>query len=249
MKTLNFKLLISYIIIVILFLGLLFFYNKSKNLKESLSSETKLRLAMIDTVTTYRNQRNELVSEKRTLQFDLKDKEFKNNELVIRIKETEKKNATLEKRVTVFAAALIDSKVVIDSLQKSKVYVSEKDSSIFFTSPNPDTIKYTLKIKPVFAIKDIKPILTFVEFNIPNKQLVEFHWRNNKKEGYPISFSTTNSNPYFITNNIESYAIPEESKIIVKPTFWQKMGKGSKSVVGKAIYIGIGIGATLLITK
>lgn len=249
MKNINFKMMIPYIIIAIMTLALVFFYNKSQNLKDDLLSETKLRHALMDTVSTYKNQRNELVSEKLTMQFELKDKEFKNLELVQRIKETEKKNATLEKKVTVFAAALIDSKVVIDSLQKSKVFVSEKDSSIFFTSPNPDTIKYTLKIKPVFAIKNIKPVLTFVDFNIPNKQFVEFHWKDNKKEGYPISFSTTNTNPYFITNNIQSYAIPEESKIIVKPTFWQKIGKGIKNVGSKGIYVGAGFAAALLLLK
>lgn len=249
MKNINLKMMIPYIIIAILALALAFFYNKSKNLKDDLLSETKLRHALMDTVSTYKNQRNELVSEKLTMQFDLKDKEFKNSELVQRIKETEKKNATLEKKVSVFAAALIDSKVVIDSLQKSKVFVSEKDSSIFFISPNPDTIKYTLRIKPVFAIKNIKPVLTFVEFNIPNKQFVEFHWKNNKKEGYPISFSTTNTNPYFITNNIESYAIPEMDKKIIKPTFWQKVGTGFKKWGSKAIYVGVGVATALLLVK
>jgi hypothetical protein len=241
--------MIPYIVIVVLIIILVITYNRSKNLKDDLLSETKLRHALMDTVTTYKNQRNELVSEKLTMQFNLKDKEFKNLELVQRIKETEKRNATLEKKVSVFAAALIDTKVTIDSLQKSKVFVSEKDSSITFTSPNPDTIKYNLKIKPVFAIKDIKPTLTFVEFSIPNKQYVEFHWRNNKKEGYPISFSTTNTNPYFITNNIESYAIPEMDKKAIKPTFWQKLGKGFKNWGSDAVLIGVGVVGTLLLVK
>ena len=70
-----------------------------------------------------------------------------NYDLVKRIKETEKKNATLEKKVSVFAAALIRSEIIIDSLQQSNVNVSEKDSSVTFTSKNPKELKYTLLVK------------------------------------------------------------------------------------------------------
>lgn len=247
MKNINFKVLIPYVLIIVL-LGVMYFVVQRNNkLSNDLQSETKLRLALIDTIGTYRNQRNELVSEKRTLQFALNDKEFKNKELVQRIKETEEKNATLEKRVSVFAAALVESEVKIDNLQKSIAKVSVADSSVTFTSKNPKELLYKLKVKPILTFKDIEPELTFEEFSIPNKQFIEFHWRNNPKEGYPISFSVTNTNPYFKTVNIESYAIPEISKPEVDPTFWQKLGKKIKSGGDKLIYIGIGVGAVLIL--
>ena len=249
MKTINYKQLIPYVVILILLVVVYFGYQRSVKLSNDLKSENKLRLAMIDTVSTYKNKRDELVSEKRTLQFNLNEKEFKNLELVERVKETQKRNATLEKKVKVLAAALIESQVIIDSLQKSNVVISEKDSSLIFTSTNPDTIKYKLKVRPVLSIKGKIPTLTFMEFNLPNKQFVEFHWKNNIKEGYPISFSTTNTNPYYKTVNIESYIIPEFKPDIVKPTFWKKIGNGVKKVGEKLIYVGIGFGAAVLLLK
>lgn len=247
MKKINYKLVIPYVLVVLLIGFGAYYLNKVNKLQENLQSETKLRLALLDSVTTYKNERNELVSEKRTLQFKLTDKEFENKELVKRVKEVQEKNATLEKKVTVFAAALVESQIIIDSLQNSNVYVSEKDSSITFISKNPEQLRYTLKVKPVFTIKDSEPELIFQEFKLPNKQFIEFHWRDNPKEGYPISFSVTNSNPYFKTVNIESYAIPEIYKPDVKPTFWQKAGKMAKDGGKNLIYVGVGAGLVLLL--
>jgi len=247
MEKINFKLAIPYALLILLICVGAFYFNKVNKLETSLQSETNLRLALVDTVSVYKNQRDELVAEKRTMQFKLNEKEFENNELIKRVKETEKKNATLEKKVTVIAAALIESQVVIDSLQKSNVYVSDKDSSVIFTSKNPTLIEYTFKVKPVFTIKNQPPELTFEYFKIPNKQFIEFHWRNNKKEGYPIAFSVSNSSKYFETVNIDSYVIPEIYKPDVDPTFWQKVGKTAKKSSNILIGIGIGAGAVLIL--
>lgn len=246
MKKINYKLAIPYVLVVLLMAIGAYYFHKVNKLEVSLQSETNLRLALVDTVSTYRNQRNEWVAEKRTMQFKLNDKEFENKELVKRVKETEKKNATLEKKVTVFAAALVESQVVIDSLQKSKVFVSERDSSVLFTSKSPN-LEYIFKVKPVYTFKNQPPQLTFVDFKIPNKQYIEFHWRNTPKDGYPISFSVTNTNPYFKTVNIESYVIPEIYKPDIKPSFWKKVGTGMKKGGGKLIYVGIGAGLVLLL--
>jgi len=246
MKNINYKVAIPYVLVVLLIAVGAYYFHRVNKLEISLQSETNLRLALVDTVGYYRNQRNELVAEKRTLQFKLNDKEFENKDLVKRIKETEKKNATLEKKVTVFAAALIESQVTIDSLQKSKVFVSERDSSVLFTFKSPD-LEYTFKVKPVYIFPKQPPLLTFVDFKIPNKQYIEFHWRNNPKEGYPISFSVTNTNPYFKTVNIESYAIPEIYKPDIKPTFWKKVGNGIKSGSKNLIYVGVGAALVLLL--
>lgn len=246
MKNINYKLAIPYVLLVLFIAAGAYYFNKVNKLEVSLESETNLRLALVDSVSYYKNQRNELVAEKRTMQFKLDDKEFENKELVKRIKETEKKNATLEKRVTVIAAALIESQVKIDSLQKSKVFVSEKDSSVTFKSTDPNLV-YELKVKPVYTFPNQPPQLTFVDFKIPNKQFIEFHWRNNPKEGYPISFSVTNTNPYFKTVNIESYAIPEIYKPDIKPSFWKRVGNHLKSGGKDLIYVGVGAGLVLLL--
>lgn len=247
MKKINFKALIPYILVLLLIGVSGYFINKNNQIKETLTTETNLRLALMDSVTSYKNKRNEWVAEKRTLQYTITDKEFKEKELTKRIIETEKRNATLEKKVTVFAAALIESQVIIDSLQNSIAHVSEKDSSVTFTSDNPSVVEYTLLVKPVLTIKNITPKLTFKDFKLPNKQFIEFHWRNNVKEGYPISFSTTNTNPYFKTVNIESYAIPEMKKDVVKPGFWKRTGTKLKKVGEVLIYVGMGVGAVLIL--
>jgi len=250
MKKIDFKTLIPYIstiVAVILFAVVFIMSKQNSKLSSDLQLETKLKNALLDTVKTYKNERNELVSEKLTLQFKLNEKEFENYDLVKRIKETEKKNATLEKKVSVFAAALIRSEIIIDSLQQSNVNVSEKDSSVTFTSKNPKELKYTLLVKPVLTLKDRKPELTFVDFSLPNEQFIEFHWINNVKEGYPVSFSVTNTNRYFKTVDINSYVIPEIIKPEIKPTFWQKLNKISKSGGADLLYIGIGVIAALIL--
>jgi hypothetical protein len=87
----------------------------------------------------------------------------------------------------------------------------------------------------------------FDSFNLPNKQEISFQWGKEPKEGYPVSFSVSNSNKYFKVANIESYAIPEIKKTELKPNFWNKLGttftKGGNSIV----YIGIGAGIVLLL--
>jgi hypothetical protein len=71
---------------------------------------------------------------------------------------------------------------------------------------------------------------------------VNFHWKDDRKEGYPISFNVINTNPYFKVHDIQSYAIPELTREKVKPTFWQKVGQFGKSTGGKLTIFGIGVG-------
>ena len=91
------------------------------------------------------------------------------------------------------------------------------------------------------------PTLTFEKFELNNTQFIEFHWKSEPKNGYPVSFSVSNSNKYFQTYDIESYTIPEIKKSELKPTFWQKLGKTLKSSSGDLIIFGAGLGTGLLI--
>ena len=88
---------------------------------------------------------------------------------------------------------------------------------------------------------DVKPTLMFNKFLLPNEQFIDFHWNDNKKEGYPVSFSVTNTNQFFKTIDIDSYIIPNIDKEVLDPTGWQKFTKWT--VKNGKIIITVGVGA------
>jgi len=251
MATINFnwKKLVPYAVILLLCIVVAVLYNRQENFKDKFESEEKLKIALLDTITTYKNSRNELVSQKLTLQASVKELTKMNDyltasqkELVTRIKEIEKTNK-------IIAAALIETNVKIDSLRKGKVTVDETTGKINVSDSLPD-IQYSFdfyKVKPLF--KDQEPVFKINYLFLPNKQFVEFHWKDNKKEGYPVTFSVSNSNKYFKTTNIDSYVIPEIQKDKIKPNFWQKTWKGIKSTGPYIIGGVVGAGTVFLLMR
>ncbi len=250
-KNINLNLNLNTIIIigVIVFFvfggGLKLYQNKVNNLKDKLETEIKLKDALLDSVKYHKNKENELVAEKLTIQETLKNLEKINTqltssqkELLARVKELGKKNA-------VITAALVESKVVIDSLihkgqtivDTTKKTITYKDNykngnkEVSYEFMAGNVTPFPINAKPTFLIKSLF---------FPNKQFVEFHWDKDNKKTYPIAFSVSNSNDFFKTVNIESYAIPELKKDIVDPTGWQKIGGFFTRTGNKLIYIGIG---------
>lgn len=249
LKNFNWKKYLPYFLIIVL-LGTTFFYaRRSSNLKEKLQIETNLGKALLDTVTYYKNSRNEVVAEKLTLQADLKSLREMNDyltksqkDLLARVKEIEKTNS-------IIAAALIQTNVKIDSLRNGNVVVDTTGGKITVSDSLTD-IEYNFeihKVKPIYA--DQKPIFKINRLYLPNTQFIEFHWKDNRKEGYPVAFSVSNSNKYFKTVNIDSYVIPEIQKEKIKPTFWQKVGKGVKKTGPYLIGGIIGGGSVFLLTR
>jgi hypothetical protein len=93
----------------------------------------------------------------------------------------------------------------------------------------------------------LNPTLTFQYLTLPNTQFIEFHWKNDKKVGYPVAFSVTNTNDYFRIINIDSYIIPEIKQSTLKPTFWSKVGDFFTKSGGKLIWFGAGgVGGAVL---
>ena len=263
-KNINLNLNLSTIIIIgaiVLFVfggGMKLYQNKVNKLKNKLETEIKLKDALLDSVRYHVNKENELVAEKLTIQETLKNLQKINGqltnsqkELLARVKELNKKNA-------VITAALIENQVTIDSLMHNgqtivdttKKTITYKDTykngnkevSYEFVAGN--VTPFPINTTPTFLIKSLY---------FPNKQFVEFHWEKNKRNDYPISFSVSNSNDFFKTVNIESYAIPELKKDVVDPTGWQKIGEFFVRNGNKVIYIGIGgvvgIGGYWYLTK
>ena len=263
-KTLQIKLNLTTIIVIILlvlgiFGGLYLYQKKVNNLKIELDLATKLKNALLDTVTVYQNKQGEWVAEKLTLQETLKNLNKINSQLTTEQKDLLARVAAADKKNTVIAAALIQSQITIDSLLSHGAIIDTVNKSLAFRdsvlNAKKETIfKYDITIReaiPAFA--NIKPTLMFNNISLPNTQFVYFYWKDDKKIGYPVTFSVTNTNDYFKTINIDSYIIPDITKSTLNPTFWQKVGNFFTKSGGKLIWFGagggVGIATYLLLAK
>jgi len=206
-----------------------------------------LQVALTDTLKTYQNKEKEWVYEKLTLQTDIKD--LKDDKIVLTKNQQElvRRIEQISKDNTVISAALIEMGLKLDGLINNKPIV-ENDSTIQF-STDSDSIKYEIAVNNVQPYGVKLPSLEFRKFELPNTQFIEFHWKDDKKEGYPIAFTVTNSNPYYKVYDINSYAIKELTRENVKPTFWMKLGNLSKSTGGKIVIFGAGVLVGGLILK
>lgn len=215
-------------------------FNKINNLKDNVKEEVNLRDALLDTIKIYQNKENEWVAEKLTIQTSVKELEKINGLLNDTQKELLKRLKNLEDGNKVIAAALIKTNVKLDSLiSGGKVVVDTIAKTVSF-SDSTKNLKYEIIANSVLpAYPDIKPTLFFKQFSLPNTQFVEFHYKDEKKKDYPISFSVTNTNDYFKTINVESYAIPA----IQYKSGWDKFTLWMKTNAKPLIYIGVGVAA------
>jgi len=158
------------------------------------------------------------------------------------------------KKNTVIAAALVEAEAVIDSLlAQGTVVINSKDTTITF-SDTTKYLEYELVIgKAIPVSPEIEPTLLFQHLRLPNTQEIKFVWEDNKKEGYPIKFSISNSNKYVKINEINSYAIPNLKKEPINPTGWEKVGvwlkKNGKIIGYTAGGVVAGAGGTYLLMK
>lgn len=246
--------LIIVIIAIMLAMGAVIYFQHKKVVKltDLYQTEVKLKNALLDTMRIYQNKEKEWVAEKLTIQETVANLEKINGlltesqkELLRRIKEVEKKN-------DVIVAALITTNVKIDSLlHMGETVIDTVNKTVNFNDSlkvDKKLVYYNLTVNKVLpAFPNIKPGLMFNSVSFPNKQFIEFHWLKNKKANYPVTFSVSNSNDYFKTINIDSYAIPEVKYDGTK--FGQWISKNGRTVM----YIGIGtaVGGTAvwLLTK
>jgi len=236
--------------VVIVLLAIVYIqHNRIANLKDKYQTEVNLKNALLDSTHYYQNKRNEWVAEKLTLQESIKNLDKMNGQLTAFQKELLARVKEIEKNNKIIAAALIQTNVKIDSLRNGNVSVDTLNKNVTF-SDSTKNIQYKIRVNNVYpALANVKPTLSFQEFTLPNKQFIEFHWKNDKKSGYPIAFSVSNSNDYFQTVNIDSYAIPELKKDDIKPTFWKKVGTFFTKTGGKIVYAGAGAATMWLIMK
>lgn len=254
--------LFGMIILILLGGGFTLHTKQVNNLKTDLEMEVKLKNALLDTITTYVNKNNELVAEKLTIQANVKELEKNNANLTIKQKELIKRVKDVEKENEIITAALVESNFIIDSLMhEGQTVVDDTKKTITFTDnydKTIDNIKYKLDYN--ITIGNVVPFntgmpttLSFNSLKFPNEQFIEFHWKDERKDKYPIAFSVTNSNGFYQTTNINSYAIPELIKSEIKPTGWQKFGSFFTENGKKFMYIGIGgvlgVGTYVVLTQ
>lgn len=229
--------------------------NSINNWKEKYQSERKLKAALTDSVDYYQTKEGEWVAEKLTLQGRIKDILDKNNNLTEAQKELIKRIKESEREKSVIAAALIDAEAIIDSLKHGGgVIVDTSKKTVNFIEDQNPNINYKLKVSGVVPYPiNTQPSLLFESLRLPNKSFVKFEFKDDKKEGYPISFSVTNSNEYMKVHDINSYTIPYFDKEVVDPTGWDKFAKwlnrNSKYVAWGVGGVAAGAGGTYLIMK
>jgi hypothetical protein len=249
------NLLILIVILLILGLGIAVYFQHKQIIKLKNENEIQIHLkdALLDTMVIYQNKEKEWVAEKLTIQETTKNLEKMNGQLTDNQKELLARVEEIQKKNDIIAAALINTNVKVDSLLdagKHTVVDTLKKTVNFSDSSHVGNkvILYNLTVGNILpAHIDVKPTLMINSLLFPNKQFVEFHWKDSKKQGYPVSFSISNSNDYFKTVNLDSYAIPGLVQPPSKIMAW--LSKNGKTV----IYIGAGIivggGAVYFLTK
>lgn len=224
-----------------LIIGGLFFKScqDNKALNAVKVEESNLRKALTDTLTHFQTKEGDWGVEKRTLQTELSVLKDNNLNLTENQKKLVKEVERQNKNAQTIAAAIIELKAEIAGL-KNEQPINQTDSTVQFAYNSID-LQYDFTIYNVKPLEFKTPTLSINRISFPNTQSVNFHWRDDKKEGYPVAFSVTNTNPYFKINDIQSYAIPEIKKSELKPTFWQKVNKFGKSSGGKIVIFGAGV--------
>lgn len=250
------NILATIIILLILGLGTTVYFQHKRilDIQGKHLAEVKLNNALNDSVSYYINELGEEVAEKLTLQATVGTLEDLNDELTTSEKELVARIKAKNKDNSVITAALIEAEATIDSLMGSGTVIVDPDSNKVTFTDTTKFLTYDIEIGKVKRSSPlVDPTILFKNLTLPNKQFIEFHWMDNKKEGYPIEFSVSNSSPYYKTYNINSYAIPELQKEVINPNGWQKVGQWFKRNGKTIVYVGagaaIGAGGTYVLMK
>lgn len=249
LKSLTIKTIAIIVSVILIFLVFNISCNRIKNLNNDLKYQEKLVGALTDTMRQYKDVNGNLISEKKTIQADLDILNDKNIKLTNSQRELLERVKKLNKENKVLAAANVELRARIDSLMGIIGIVDTIHHTINFPYNNSDLVLDLTVENVVPYNKSKETYLNINNITLPNKQAITFQWNNDKKNGYPISFTVTNSNKYFQVQNIESYAIPGLDKNQISPTKWQKFMKTLKNGGKYGIAIGIGVAGGFLIAN
>lgn len=240
-----------YAIVIAMVAVITFQSNKVENLKEENDSIVKYKNALLDSVSYYQNLEGQWVAEKLSIQEGIKTLEKANGELNQNQKKLLKRIQEINSENTVIASALVIAEARIDSLKtKNQQLIADTINKTLTYIDSTEFLKYDiLTDNVVLANKNKTSELTFNILSLPNEYNVDFFWKDDKKEGYPVAFSVTNTNKYFKVSDIQSYAIPE----LLKPKTGFDKFNGWVNKNGKWVLIGtagiIGAGSIYLIMR
>jgi hypothetical protein len=232
--------IIGVVVFFTLFGGFGYHFRKISKLNNQLNEEIKLRNALIDTMTVYRNEANELVAEKLTLQADLSKLKDLNESLTNSQRNLLNRIEQLDKDKRVITAALIEANMVIDSLLHSgNTIIDPENATITFTDKQ-EYIEYDIQVTNVVQADTLtNSDLHIRRLTLPNETFIEFHWQLDRRANYPIAFSVTNTSPFYQINNIESYAIPQLQKEDLDPSTWNNITQWFERNGGVVIKVGV----------
>ena len=233
-------------VVLLMILAFGWMTNSRNAANAHLQQEISLRNALQSEMVITKDKLGRETAEKLTLQtdvktlVDMKDKLSADKQQLIELVQRQDKDHKL------IVAALVKTKVVVKEIRSEKPAVLTDSSASFVVAT--DSIGYEATVTGVHVDSAKVPSLVVRNLVIPNSSEISFQW-GEKKEGYPISFKITNSNPLFHTQNVESYAIPQLTKAEVRPNFFEGLSLTLKN--GKTPFvIGVSAGAlgVLLLT-
>ena len=216
--------------VLLLFFGIQFHINQTESLTNKYEIELKLREAFRDSIRSYQLKNEVIILEKRSLQGRLKNLQSRvedlNNQQRSLLRTIERLQKERKKHKSIFAAAQIRYKKLIDSMNTQIGVLQQQDSrnhEMVFTNTNTDGhIEFEIETEHLIS-NGKHPKLHIKSLDFPNTQTVTFNFDTNQRKDYPVSFSVINSNPHFKAQSIESYVIPNIQKKIVDPNASQKI--------------------------
>jgi len=229
--------------------------NKIKEWKNKHLTEVKLNKALNDTITYYQDAWGNEVAEKLTIQATVKQLEEKNGQLTDEQKELLAKIVEANDDKNLIAAALIRATFLIDSLKHAGgVDVDTTKKTVTYTEFENPNINYKIRATGVLPYpRNSTPGLLIDTLRIPNEQFIKYKWEDEKKEGYPVSFTVTNSNKYIHVTEMNSYIIPGVDKDVLNPTGWKRVElwfkRNGKIIGGVAGGLVVGAGGTYLLMQ
>ncbi len=236
--------------VLLLFFGIQFHFNQTSLLSNKYERELKLREAFRDSIRSYQLKNEVIVLEKRSLQDRLKNLQSRqkdlNNQQRTLLRTIQRLQKERKKQKSIFAAAQIRYKKLIDSMNTQIGVLRQQDSKnhrmVFTNTDSEDHFQFEIETEHMIS-NGSHPKLKIKSLDFPNTQTVTFNFDKNQRKDYPVSFSVINSNPHFKANSIESYVIPGIQKEVVNPNAQQKFRNwfqrnGNQLLVGTLSFLG-----------
>lgn len=224
----------------LLLLGIGKVWTNANESELRLTNQIKLEQALHAELEITRDSLGSETAKKLTLQTTVKDLSKREAKLTKDQKELLAFVKVKDKNKNLIAAVIIHDTVKVRELASGPP-IAFTDSTVAF-EVTTDSIAYRATVENVSPVADSTkvPMLLLKNLYIPNQTRISFEW-GERKDGYPVSVSVTNTNPLFKIGNVESFAIPELQKSTVRPSFFQGLGT-SLNTAKTPFLIGLGLG-------